>query len=514
MQVNSLFRVLICLFFLGMTQVTAQNLTVEGDIGIGTDTPEDKLHIVGGDILVEDSFPFLILKASNTFANLCMIFRDEDGVGLRSFYYDKSESTFKFVQGAGSIADVAISPEGFLGIGTEEPVQELEVDGDIALSDGTGRIEFLEENTVKAFLNYNGSTLSLTNNETSGGDVIIDAQDDVSLVASDDIFIRSGANTDITINDSGKVGINQTSPEFNLDIDHELAPSGQIFTSGAGLLLSNLGSGNVDWAHYVVNSSGNYAWLKDNNTIIAEIDGSNGNWVPGSDRKLKKDIEQLEDNQLEKIMQLRPSSYVFKNQKGEDRSFGLIAQEVRKVYPNIVVEMGEGGQQLGVSYTELIPVLIAGMQEQQQKIQSANEELKSTNEELRSANADLQREVDGLKERLAKIEAMLENQQPTTTNSDLSTHNIQLTSAKLEQNQPNPFNGSTIVRYFIPEGVIKAELRVTDSAGKVIKSIAISALGEGQVTFDATTLGSGTYQYSLILDGKPIATRQMVLTKN
>jgi len=514
MRIDYSLRTLIVLLFFGISQLTAQNLIVDGNVGIGTNAPQDKLHVKGDDILIEDSFPFLLLNSTSASgsANLGMIFsNDSEGI-VSSFFYDDDEDTFKFTQGGGSVGDVVISPDGFLGIGTQTPDQELEVNGDIALSDGTGRIEFLEGTTVKAFLNYNGATLSLTNNETNGGDVVVDAQDDVSLVASDDIFIRSGANTDITINDSGKVGINQTSPEFNLDIDHELATAGQIFSSGTGLLLRNTGGSRVAWAHYVVNSTGNYAWLKDNNTILAEINASNGNWVPGSDRKLKKNIEQLEDNQLEKIMELRPSSYLFKNQKGDNRSFGLIAQEVQKVYPNIVVEMGEGGQQLGVSYTELIPVLIAGMQEQQQEIQRTNEELRNTNAELRSTNEGLQQEVNDLKKRLAKIEALLQGQ--TTTDYRPSTSTTVLTDAKLEQNQPNPFDGSTTVRYFVPEGIAKAELRITNLQGKVIKSIAIPARGEAQVTFDAATLGSGTYQYSLILDGRPIATKQMVLTKN
>jgi hypothetical protein len=37
----------------------------------------------------------------------------------------------------------------------------------------------------------------------------------------------------------------------------------------------------------------------------------------------------------------------------------------------------------------------------------------------------------------------------------------------------------------------------------------INAKGKGNVTIDASTLSSGTYQYSLIVDGKLIDTKQM-----
>jgi hypothetical protein len=41
----------------------------------------------------------------------------------------------------------------------------------------------------------------------------------------------------------------------------------------------------------------------------------------------------------------------------------------------------------------------------------------------------------------------------------------------------------------------------------------VASSGKGSVKVDAATLASGAYQYSLIIDGKLIATKQMVLTK-
>lgn len=71
-----------------------------------------------------------------------------------------------------------INETGNIGIGTTTPDQRLDVNGDIALTDGTGLIEFKEGTVQKAFLSYNGSSLTLETNET-GGDVIIDALDDI-----------------------------------------------------------------------------------------------------------------------------------------------------------------------------------------------------------------------------------------------------------------------------------------------------------------------------------------------
>jgi hypothetical protein len=141
-------------------------------------------------------------------------------------------------------------------------------------------------------------------------------------------------------------------------------------------------------------------------------------------------------------------------------------------------------------------------------------------EELQKEHKIKDQKIEALEARLAKIEAILEklpiddSQTANSSSQQPSTNNVRLTDATLEQNQPNPFNGSTVVRYFIPQNVKRAELRITDVTGKVIKSVVIQARGEGQTSFDATTLSSGNYQYSLFLDNQLLDTRQMVLTKN
>ena len=126
-----------------------------------------------------------------------------------------------------------------------------------------------------------------------------------------------------------------------------------------------------------------------------------------SDRKLKENIQPLQEG-LSTIMKLNPTTYNFRG-NGEYNGlklstglhYGLIAQEVEEVLPSLVKnnvhsysEMENNGQGPDVTseteikktmeyktmnYTELIPVLIKGMQEQQAEI----ERLKKEIEELR-----------------------------------------------------------------------------------------------------------------------------------
>jgi len=64
----------------------------------------------------------------------------------------------------------------------------------------------------------------------------------------------------------------------------------------------------------------------------------------------------------------------------EGRHYGVVAQEVERVLPEVVKE-GPGGEK-SVSYTEIVPVLIEAIKEQQKEI----ERLKMEVTELKTRN--------------------------------------------------------------------------------------------------------------------------------
>ena len=85
------------------------------------------------------------------------------------------------------------------------------------------------------------------------------------------------------------------------------------------------------------------------------------------------------------------------------------------------------------------------------------------------------------------------------------------TSATLDQNIPNPFDNTTTVSYTLPRQYASARIIVSDKSGRVIKEINISGSGKGSLQVNASSLVSGTYQYSLVINGKLISTRQMLV---
>jgi trimeric autotransporter adhesin len=68
-----------------------------------------------------------------------------------------------------------------------------------------------------------------------------------------------------------------------------------------------------------------------------------------------------------KLGQLRPVTFHLKTDRKGALQYGLIAEEVAKVYPELVIR-GEQGSIDGVRYDELAPMLLNEVQQQQQKI--------------------------------------------------------------------------------------------------------------------------------------------------
>jgi hypothetical protein len=80
----------------------------------------------------------------------------------------------------------------------------------------------------------------------------------------------------------------------------------------------------------------------------------------------------------------------------------------------------------------------------------------------------------------------------------------------LNQNTPNPFNDRTVISYFIPEKVSKAQIYIYNDLGVLIKKVEIRTKGKGSVIFEANHYKKGIYSYSIIADGKLIDTKKMI----
>jgi hypothetical protein len=123
-----------------------------------------------------------------------------------------------------------------------------------------------------------------------------------------------------------------------------------------------------------------------------------GGWA-GSDARWKKDLEPLQAN-LPEILKLQGYKFNWRDEEypelnfDKERQVGLIAQEVEKVYPELVKTDQNGYK--AVSYEKLTVILIEGMKEQQKQIDAQNQK-----------NRQLETDLQSLKEEMVQIKAIL-----------------------------------------------------------------------------------------------------------
>jgi Chaperone of endosialidase len=93
------------------------------------------------------------------------------------------------------------------------------------------------------------------------------------------------------------------------------------------------------------------------NTAVWAVNGA----IQTSDLRTKKNIHQLSYG-LKEVLQLNPVSYNWKDETDKANKIGLIAQEVKKIIPEVVIGDAEK-EKLGVNYAEMVVVLINAVQE-------------------------------------------------------------------------------------------------------------------------------------------------------
>ncbi|PJE81321.1 hypothetical protein COU58_03145, partial [Candidatus Pacearchaeota archaeon CG10_big_fil_rev_8_21_14_0_10_32_42] len=216
------------------------------------------------------------------------------------------------------------------------------------------------------------------------------------------ILVRAGSNN-VTLRHGGSYGLVGTGS--NTDFAIRTNESNRIYVTNAGYV----GIGTTSPGSYRLYVDGNTYVL---GTIYARedvcIDG--GDCISTfSDFRLKNITANL-TGALEKLEELKPVEFNWNELAIEKRpfydnkttQFGLVAQDVQKVFPNLVYNASDG--YLRLKYEELTPILVGGLNELNintkeidknlQKLTIQNNKLKQQNEELNKTVTNLNSLVD------------------------------------------------------------------------------------------------------------------------
>jgi hypothetical protein len=178
---------------------------------------------------------------------------------------------------------------------------------------------------------------------------------------------------------------------------------------------------------------------------------------------------------------------------------GFLAQDVESAAESIgydfsgVVKPQNENDLYSLRYSDFVVPMVKAIQE----LSAQNDSLKSQNQSLQNRMSALESTING-----ANTSGMVK---VSIANSDNKT--------LLGQNIPNPFDHTTLIPFRIPSDCHDASIAIVETAtGKIIHLIPVSCT-ETQLSFDAGSLASGDYSYSLYVDGKLVETKQMVLAK-
>lgn len=158
-----------------------------------------------------------------------------------------------------------------------------------------------------------------------------------------------------------------------------------------GIRIENEGANRYNWNLYTSNNTGDFEFFWEG-LVRARINSASGAYTAVSDEKLKTDVSPMSDI-MEKLMLLNPKRYRFAADTIHKSHYnGFLAQEVEKIFPELVTSLGDGGsnETYTMDYSGFGVIAIKAIQEQQAVIE--NQQLQI--DELRSLINAMQKKIE------------------------------------------------------------------------------------------------------------------------
>lgn len=328
----------------------------------------------------------------------------------------------------------------------------------------------------------------------------------------------------------GNVGIGTTAPSTALDIVGGQAHifydgSTSDYTTSAIRLHSSASSPYYSSISFFYDgtSVGNKLYGTSVTGGLLALDHTGTSYVPvaasafnvSSDITLKKDIYHVADADYEGYLsQIRNIESITYRYKDENAAPGATPGKVREVPhvgfsaqslpPAVVAKLAVSGKvnaetKLGYNLSDMAGLTLIGIKALDAKTQTIEKQLAEKDARIN----DLEKQVADMNDCIQSL--------CNAQNSKVGA--AEINNNMLLQNQPNPFNQSTIIRYALTSDVTSGRIIIRDLNGNLVKQVSIAQSGKGQVTINANELAQGTYTYTLEIAGVSVDTKLMVVTK-
>lgn len=304
---------------------------------------------------------------------------------------------------------------GPIGILNHHPVAALDVTGNINSSANYQ----IGESTVLSIGNPNDGNLfvgpqSGTNNSSGNGNTFVGlGAGNANTTGSGSTFLGNQAGS---VNAGGQqntflgtfAGSNNTTGSANTFIGIEAGINN--VSGGNDIYIGSLGGasnaesntvriGDTQSAAYMAGVFG--ATLGSGVAVYVNSDGQLG--MQPSSARFKQDVRDMGEG-TDGLMDLHPVTFSYKPQfdTAGARQYGLIAEEVARVYPELVVNDAQG-RPYAVRYQYLPSMLLNEVQKQYRRAEAEAEVVSAQERKM----ADQQQQIEELQRRLARVEALV-----------------------------------------------------------------------------------------------------------
>ena len=357
---------------------------LNGNVGIGTTTPTQKLD-VNGDI----NIPTDGALRSN---GIWLIGKTDNEIGIGA---GNSAKDIKFYSGQGATPFLTMTG-GNVGIGTTSPAYKLDISSGDAAAIRLGPNASYSRSLLLG--GWNSTNFAEARIQTSNGNLHLDAQS-----GSDIYFNNYHAGNVLLAVGGGKVGVGTATPGYKLHVTGgtircELGSNGvsAAFLGGGSNLQVYHNSGS---SVYFWNTAGgvyefyNGAGSTSTGTLIA------GAFNTGSDRRLKNNIVNTHFG-ISDLMKIQVRDYVYKADASKTLVTGFIAQELYEIFPNAVTKPAKSEDMWSVDYGKVTPLLVKAIQDQQATIEAQQK----TNQDQQAQISDLNLKVEKLTKLIESIQ--------------------------------------------------------------------------------------------------------------
>lgn len=352
------------LFYTSLINNITPQMTIEtnGSVGIGTQTPISKLTVYhpGPGFVHSDGFVNFGTNAGNNTGNF-------------GTYTDHPLNFFTNGTNSSFTPRMTINPNGNvgIGIGSNTPSAKLHINANdqaLRVSGNDAYIGFYDGGSYKGFVGATDNDIELgtPNTNTDGGIVFY-------LKGAPQFVMQSNGRTRI-----GSLGC--TIPLGNPVV-------GPPFFSVFGSLGIKKNDGDYigEWGisyggGVVLGVSANTLRFHYNGGLKAYVNDADGDWETYSDIRLKEDFESYKPV-LDGIRKLDILTYHYKSDKTGKRSFGLVAQNLKEYFPELVSTATEDGL-MGISYAKTGVLAIKAIQEQQAIIETQQKKIEELEKRL------------------------------------------------------------------------------------------------------------------------------------